>query len=201
MRAPLHLWHRTFSGGHTLRLSFAELSHFSRGLAKGYCSFLLINVCHGGFAETRCRGRRVWWGVGLVLLDLDCAKTSERRTLKRRCSICRTIHCPQTPHRLLKRSRAFCTSQIIYTTPYINFTTLAPQTVSQIHRNRHLRNLPSPLESAGKVLNILRKIGVGCKNRRRRFLLPWKMWWGDCRLACCGGWGIRIIMDFIEEYI
>ena len=51
---------KTFHAEEVPVLFFLRPDRFSQGLAKGYCSFLLINDCPCGFAETRHRvGRSV----------------------------------------------------------------------------------------------------------------------------------------------
>ena len=46
---------KTFPAKDVPVLFFLRPDRFSRGLAKGYCSFLLIHDCLCGFAETRRR--------------------------------------------------------------------------------------------------------------------------------------------------
>ena len=104
------------------------------------------------------------------------AKTSDDVLLKGGKTSFGHMKCPQTSYRHLNRSRAFYTSQIIYTVSP-NRTLPAPQTVSQNHRNRHIRKLPYPwslpekrcmscetyagkLKSPGEVLAARRKCEI-----------------------------------------
>ena len=65
------------------------LSHFFRGLAKGYCSFLLINVYPCGFAETTGKAiRESFHTLGVYRKSAECPTQTMRGSKKHRESFC-----------------------------------------------------------------------------------------------------------------
>ena len=166
MKAPLHLWHRTSPDEDLPAYVSQDTATFHGYLPRDIAAFFWLTSVPVLLLKLGA-GEKLWW-----VFRFGWCKTSCGCTLKRRWSTCRTIHCPQMPHRLLKRFRAFCSSQIIYTS-----IRPAPQTVSQNHRNRHIRKLPYPwslpekccmscetyagkLKSPGEVLAARRKCEI-----------------------------------------